>query len=845
MGGIQLFILLGSVSRPSLSILLAVLGLLVAAPAALALSEAPSPGTAPATPPTTYSPTRVIVQWETAADHGDKVAAREDADVEYATDLGQRDFQLVEVEPGQTPAAAVSELEADPAVAVAERDGYRSLDSIPNDPLFNQLWGLRNLGTGIQGFSGAVAGDDIDAAGAWIRTVGTPSTVVADIDSGYRFNDPDLGPVAWTNPGEIAGNGIDDDGNGYVDDVHGYDFVGASSETPTSDNDPTDDNLISGGHGLHTAGTIGAAGNNGVGITGVAQNVRIMPLRVCANDPSINEARCPFSSILAAINYAGDMHARAANMSLGGNTFTQTEVNAIAAHPQTLYVISAGNDGGNNDGGEAAPKGHHYPCDYQPTTQASPPVAGAIDNIVCVAATDQADGLASFSDWGSTSVDLGAPGTATLSTYSGQETPFNDNFETNDFATRWTPAGSGFGRAGVGDGPLTSFGMTDSPGATPVANSVHEVTMTTGVALPAGTGACRITGLRLRKGGSFEYGLVVDGVKSSTFVSGETAGSSMLPFNTIPILNLGGHSVKLFFKYTAGGSPVATDGIWLDNLALSCYAPLSAPLSYEFLQGTSMAAPHVTGAAALLFSQKPSATVTEVRNALLSSADPVTSLSGKTTTGGRLDVSKAMDIFDKVAPAAPLLTSTSPASPGKNANPRILGSAEDRSHVAIYRGANCTGSPTAAGTGEELASPGIAVNVPNESTDEFSARATDTALNTSPCSTAISYTNSITAEHIITTPPPTGDGKSGGGSAGGAGGKGCTVPKLVGLALSEAKTELGGAGCTLGKVAAPKKKKGRKLPPLVVKSSSPAAGASSANGTVDLTLGKKPKKHRH
>src|SRR5262249_33486307 len=154
--------------------------------------------------------------------------------------------------------------------------------------------------------------------------------------------------------------------------------------------------------------------------------------------PSINETRCPFSSILAAINYAGDNGARVANMSLGGNTFTQTEVNAIAAHPHTLYVISAGNDGGNNDGGEAAPKGHHYPCDYQPTTQASPPVAGAIDNIVCVAATDQADGLASFSDWGPTSVDLGAPGTSILSTYLATEAPTSDNFETNDFSSKWT-----------------------------------------------------------------------------------------------------------------------------------------------------------------------------------------------------------------------------------------------------------------------------------------------------------------------------------------------------------------------------------------------------------------------
>lgn len=307
------------VHRPRYIFLAAAVTLLAAAPGAFAQGEQPDSAT-PGAPAAAYSPDGVIVQWVPGADHGDKVGAREDADVDFQSDLGNREFQLVETELGQTPAQAVAELEADSAVLVAERDGYRSLDSVPNDPLFAQLWGLRNLGTGINGFADAISGVDVNATAAWDRTVGTPSTVIADIDSGYRFNDPDLGPVAWTNPGETAGNGIDDDANGLIDDVHGYDFVGSSSTTPTSDNDPTDDNLISGGHGLHTAGTMGAAGNDGIGITGVARNVRIMPLRVCANQPSTNEAKCPFSSILAAINYAGDKGGRAANMSLGGNT---------------------------------------------------------------------------------------------------------------------------------------------------------------------------------------------------------------------------------------------------------------------------------------------------------------------------------------------------------------------------------------------------------------------------------------------------------------------------------------------------------------------------------------------
>lgn len=291
--------------------------LLIAVPAAIAADEQ---ATVPGGPPqraAVYSDSRVIVQWAAGAGHADKVEARDNADVDFRGDLGDPKFQLVEVEPGQTSSKAIRDLEGNPAVAVAERDGYRSLDGIPNDPLFGQLWGLRNQGLGIDGFSGAISGDDANATAAWDRAVGSPSTVVADIDSGYRFDSPDLSPVAWENAADPPGGG-DNDGNGYVDDTHGYDFVGPNAESPTEDNDPTDDNLISGGHGIHTAGTIGAAGNNGTGITGVARNVRIMPIRVCANSASAgNETRCPFSSILKGINYAGNMHARAANMSLG------------------------------------------------------------------------------------------------------------------------------------------------------------------------------------------------------------------------------------------------------------------------------------------------------------------------------------------------------------------------------------------------------------------------------------------------------------------------------------------------------------------------------------------------
>jgi thermitase len=615
------------------------------AAAATEASVAPDREAGPVADPAASLNSRVIVQWERGTDHAERAEARAEAGVTYAAELGDPTFQLVEAEDGGATAAAAA-LEADPAVAVAEPDGFRKLEAIPNDPFFAQQWGLRNTGQAVAGLAGGKSGNDIDVVNAWNRSVGTPTTVVADIDSGYRADSPDLGPVEWTNPGEIPNNGIDDDGNGKIDDVHGWDFVGSSSQNPTEDNNPTDDNLISGGHGVHTAGIIGAAGDNGVGISGVARNVRIMPLRVCANEPTTNEVRCPFSSIIAAINYAGNNGAGVANLSLGGTTYSQLEVNAYAEHPGTLYVIAAGNDSANHESGEAGTKGHHYPCDYKPASESSPAVPGAIENTICVAALDPSEALASYSDYGTTSVDLGAPGTAVLSTFPASETLFSDNFETNDFATKWKALGIKFGR--TNESPLTSFGISDTPGAAPEANHIYGVQSTSSVAVPGGTGACRLEGRRFRKGGGSEgapYGLIVNGLFSPEFefFGGETSGSAMVAFRTVPILELGGKTVQPFFEYRPGATVGAGYGSWLDDIALNCNAPLSTQPTYAFEQGTSMATPHVTGAAALLFSLKPTATITEVREALLTTTTPTASLAGKTVTGGRLDISAALN----------------------------------------------------------------------------------------------------------------------------------------------------------------------------------------------------------
>lgn len=690
---------------------------------------------APTTPHPAFVPGRVIVEWMPSAERVDKVAARQEAEVVHATNLGDQAFQLVEVEPGQTVASAIEKLEADPAVAVAERDGYNVPTSTPNDPLFDQEWALENTGAGIDGFSGATAGADISAPDAWDRTVGTPSTVVADIDSGYRFDSPDLGPVAWENSDETAENGLDDDNNGYIDDVHGYDFVGQDSEHPSKDADPTDEDLISGGHGVHTAGIIGAAGDNGVGISGVAQDARIMPLRVCSNAPAHNESLCPVSATIAAINYAGQNGARVANMSLGGTSESTAELDALAENPQTLYVIAAGNDSQDND------SVGHYPCDFEPGTV---PTGSGVENVVCVAATDQADGLASFSDWGVENVDLGAPGTQILSTYPAIESLISDDFEQEDFETRWKPTmvDSGFER--TNEPPLTSFGISDSPGAAPVPSSNRSSTLSSPVAVPAGYGSCSFSGRDsvALDGGIFRLTIFKNGVSAFSFEVASTAGSQMRSFTTTPMTGLAESNVGVRVRYIAGPSPTASSGVWLDDLELSCYAPLATPPTYRYLQGTSMAAPQVSGTAALLFSEKPTASTEEVRDALLSSVDADPSLAGKTVSGGRLDAARALTYLE---PPAPLLTSTNPPSPAEDADPRIIGSTAVGSEVLIFSGAGCLGSPETVGTAADLASPGLSVHVPEETTEQFSA-IVKTHFNSSPCSTPISYTNSTKAK---------------------------------------------------------------------------------------------------
>jgi subtilisin family serine protease len=321
------------------------------------------------------------------------------------------DLELV-----HTPMAvadAIARLRDDASVEYAEPNWIytwgRKAQLIPNDPGFGQLWGLNNTGQSINGGTGGTPDADIDAPEAWAaRGTGSASTYVGVIDEGIDFKHPDLAGQVWTNPWDPV-DGIDNDGNGYVDDVHGWDF--ANNDNTIYDGKPHNSTDA---HGTHVSGTIGAKGNNSTGVAGVNWAVTIISAKFLGRNGGTT------ANAVKAVDYITDLKIRhglniaATNNSWGGGGFSQALLDAItrAAKQDILFVAAAGN-GDNTGHGIDNDSTSNYPSNYN--TQAG----AGYDSVIAVAALDRFDKLATWSNYGKTTVDLGAPGVTILSTVPG------------------------------------------------------------------------------------------------------------------------------------------------------------------------------------------------------------------------------------------------------------------------------------------------------------------------------------------------------------------------------------------------------------------------------------------
>ena len=297
----------------------------------------------------------------------------------------QSNAVLLKREVLETADYVIKAVSDNPMVEYVEPNYIYTIDAVPNDPKLSDLWGLINSGQADSSGAQGVSTMDVDAERAWDIQTGSKDIVVAVIDTGVDYGISELVPNMWSNTAELNGTpGVDDDNNGFVDDIYGYDFA-------NKDGDPMDDH----GHGSHCSGTIGAKGDDGQGLVGVAWDVSIMGIKflTAQGGGSLDDA-------ISSIDYATQMGADIMSNSWGGGGFSQALQEAIerSSAAGVIFIAAAGNSSMNNDVNPT------YPATYD------------VDNVLSVAAIDNKGQLAGFSNYGKTTVDVGAPGVNILST---------------------------------------------------------------------------------------------------------------------------------------------------------------------------------------------------------------------------------------------------------------------------------------------------------------------------------------------------------------------------------------------------------------------------------------------
>ncbi|HEX6208641.1 MAG TPA: S8 family serine peptidase [Actinomycetota bacterium] len=689
--------------------------LLRAPPAASTQPQPPRASSRPA-----FVPGELLIQFRPGTPAVERAAARARHGLTRVKGLPLPDLELVRF-PGQgRPPEVAARVAADVAVRAAEPNFLWYPDQVPNDPEFDELWGLHN-----DGQTGGEEDADIDAPEGWAVAADSSDLVVAVIDTGIWIDHPDLQGQIWTNPGESGGgketNGVDDDLNGYVDDVHGWDFFN-NDATVFDPNQPDD-------HGTHVAGTIAATIDNSIHVAGVSK-ARIMPLKFLGPEGGDT------ADAIEALDYAIDKGAHLTNNSWGGGSESQMlqqkieEANAAGI----LFVAAAGNDGVDTDTGPNA----HYPSSYSNA------------NVISVAATTDTDALAPFSNFGDVTVDLGAPGASILSTVPrfakavlvGPDTDMGVAYRSAFHTFGLEGITSNAHRQAILSAALTWMGVSssspilivdDDDGATfEVAYSealnalgyTNTVTHTVGhnssgpmatfmddhdavIWFTGNEWDFTLTGQDQTRLNSYLSGgagrnlllfgqdigcdltndtgcdLTKDPPVTSTFirdtlradyvadidVNFRPSGVDSTPYASVPTIQLNS-STSLggqFFSSALEARPGAIAGM------------RGAPTTW--FNGTSMATPHVTGAAALVMATHPALGHLDVKARLLARGDPLPALAGKTVSGRRLNVASALGL-----PGPPTDVSAQAAAGGGIDLSWEASSGSDVAGYNVYRG---------------------------------------------------------------------------------------------------------------------------------------------------------------
>jgi subtilisin family serine protease len=510
----------------------------------------------------------------------------------------------------------------DPDVEWAEPNYLRHAYAIPDDAFFNEAWGLNNTGQVVNDTRGTDDAD-IDAAEAWEIGTGSPSIVIAIIDSGIDYNHPDLRDNIWIN--EVELNGVeeeDDDNNGYVDDIRGWNFA-------DNNNDPLDSNS----HGTHVAGVIGAEGNNATGISGVCWNVKIMPLKFLdAQGVGL------VSDEVEAIEYAINNGAHIINASFGDPTYSGLEMDAIgeAQYAGLLFITAAGNEGAHID------RNPVYPAAY------------TLDNIISVTASNQNDELPLWANYGDVGVDVAAPGENIYSTIPGRTVVWEDDFESvpPDPSDTWTLQADWTRTTSVsyeGDYSLTPGGKdyandSDNSAVSPSFDFTSRKNIKLSFYL-IGESESNDDELFVETNDGNQWSSrpieIVSDNGSQVFSDGISGSFLNWVYGTVTLDHLEGvDEAYVRFRFVTNGTNNNYDGWYIDNVSITSMDgiyPNPQSQYYGYLDGTSSATPFVSGLAGLIWSRLPSLSAECVKTFIMDGVDPVAAFSSKTLSGGRVN----------------------------------------------------------------------------------------------------------------------------------------------------------------------------------------------------------------